>query len=136
MADIHTLPQFKWFLWEMRNVADYVQGLHSAATSLANEPTMPLLSPPSWLKVPLLWSAPQPPFRTTHSGSVSSGSRANGCVLRLRVFLEVLGWSPHSSSFSATAPSFHVLWGPASRVSKAVTDVSRKGEEGQGLKLW
>lgn len=46
VADIHAPPQFKWFLWEMRNIADYVQGLHSAATSLANEPTMPLVSPP------------------------------------------------------------------------------------------
>lgn len=23
-ANVHTLPQFKWLLWEMRGVADYV----------------------------------------------------------------------------------------------------------------
>ena len=33
-ADIHTVRQVKWFLWEMRNIADYLQGLCSATTLL------------------------------------------------------------------------------------------------------
>lgn len=93
-ADIHTLPKVTRFLWEIRNTADYLQGLCSATTLLLalNSFLTSLLgsySPlPSSLKFTLSSSTPCS-LLTIQFQSLWGCTEMAVCCIRKGTFLEL-----------------------------------------------